>query len=89
MFANPLPSLLARQPVFNLIVLLGIIPWLAGHTVAGMFALQVRRMSLAVGLCCWEDSAFGISLGTLSVYKERGNKNLSSSDTCCMGLAGK
>lgn len=36
---------------------------------------------MAVGCCCcWEDSAFGISLGTLSVYKERGNKNMSSSE---------
>lgn len=32
------------SPVFHLLVLLGIIPWLSGHTVAGVFALQVRRM---------------------------------------------
>lgn len=42
-----IPCPLSR--VFNLIVLLGIIPWITGHTVAGMFALQVRKMMRG----CW------------------------------------
>lgn len=32
--------------MFNLIVLLGIIPWIIGHSVSGMFALQVRKIDV-------------------------------------------
>lgn len=42
-FASPLPSL---QPCVSSPCFAGDYSWLSGHTVAGVFALQVRRMML-------------------------------------------
>lgn len=47
--------------VFNLIVLLRIIPWIIGHSVAGMFALQVRKMMHG----CWI-----LPLGGFSIWNK-------------------
>lgn len=64
--------------LFNLIVLPGIIPWITGHSVSGMFALQVRTVMCASWFVLL--GGFSIWKKPSSVYRERGNKNQSSSE---------